>query len=94
MSHGCFGNHQEGKQMDVPLAERRSQKTRFVRLNSRDCIACWKCIEKCPAKVIGRINLPWHKHAKLRNVEACTGCLGCVKICESGAIARNLPSAG
>jgi len=68
--------------------------TRFVRLYAKNCSACWKCLAICPAKVIGRVNLPWHKHARFRNVEACTGCLKCIRACESGALLRNLQSAG
>lgn len=74
--------------------ERYVGRTRFIRLDAKQCSACWKCLERCSAKVIGRVNLPWHKHARLRNVEACTGCLKCVRICESGALVKNSTSVG
>ena len=57
----------------------------YVKLDTRKCKACWKCMEKCPKNVIGRINLPWHKHARIVNGSNCTGCMNCVKICQDGA---------
>ncbi|MDD5363480.1 MAG: 4Fe-4S binding protein [Ignavibacteria bacterium] len=60
-------------------------QTEFIKLNTGKCTACWKCIEACAKNVIGRINLPWHKHAKLINSGNCTGCQKCLKICEFGA---------
>jgi 2-oxoglutarate ferredoxin oxidoreductase subunit delta len=42
-------------------------------------------MEECPKNVIGRINLPWHKHARIVNGSNCTGCMNCVKICQYGA---------
>lgn len=74
--------------------ERHLDATRCVRLYTKNCSACWKCIETCPKKLIGRVNLPWHKHARFRDVEACTGCLKCVRVCKSGALLRNLQPAG
>ncbi|MCE1164277.1 MAG: FeS-binding protein [Bacteroidetes bacterium] len=60
-------------------------RTEFVKLNTEKCKACWKCIEVCAKNVIGRINFPWHKHAKINNPENCSGCLKCLKICEFSA---------
>jgi Pyruvate/2-oxoacid:ferredoxin oxidoreductase delta subunit len=70
------------------MNKRKRTETRFVRLDSRRCIACWRCIGKCPEKVIGRINLPWHKHARIKNADNCRGCLKCVNACESGALLK------
>jgi ferredoxin len=38
--------------------------------------------------VIGRINLPWHKHSKFINSKDCTGCLKCINVCEPGALTK------
>ena len=60
----------------------------YVLLDTKKCIACWKCQEVCSNNVIGRINMPWHKHVKFTNVSNCTGCLKCVKICTTNAISK------
>jgi Na+-translocating ferredoxin:NAD+ oxidoreductase RNF subunit RnfB len=60
--------------------------TAFVFLDKKLCEACWKCIEVCTNKAIGRINLPWHKHIRFVKGDACTGCMKCVKICKTAAI--------
>jgi NAD-dependent dihydropyrimidine dehydrogenase PreA subunit len=60
--------------------------TAYVRLDSKECKACWKCIEACPEGVFGKINIFVHKHAKISNPARCTGCRKCVKACEYGAI--------
>ena len=57
-----------------------------VQINTKNCTACWKCLEACKNNVIGRINLPWHKHAKIIHADNCTACLRCVKVCESDAV--------
>jgi ferredoxin len=63
-------------------------ETKFVRLNTGICQACWKCLEKCPQKAIGKIDLPFHKHARINNSEKCTGCLKCIKVCEFNALQK------
>lgn len=60
----------------------------FVMLDTKKCEACWKCIDVCPNNVIGRINLPWHKHIRFANGSKCIGCMKCVKICMTGAISK------
>jgi NAD-dependent dihydropyrimidine dehydrogenase PreA subunit len=60
-------------------------RTKFVRLNTGKCRACWNCLDVCTNNIISRINLPWHKHTKLKNNGNCTGCLKCLKTCEFGA---------
>ena len=62
--------------------------TAFVVLDTRNCEACWKCLDVCTNDVIGRINLLWHKHVRFINGSACTGCMKCVKICATGAISK------
>ena len=68
--------------------ESEHTRTAFVNLDTRKCIACWMCIAKCLNNVIGRVNLPWHKHALIINGSNCTGCLKCLDVCESKAISR------
>jgi len=64
----------------------RRSCTEFIRFDRRECEACWKCVEACPAGVFGKINVPFHKHAKIVNREACTGCRKCLRACDYGAI--------
>ncbi|HBL76632.1 MAG TPA: FeS-binding protein [Prolixibacteraceae bacterium] len=71
----------------MSLSIRRSNhiQTAFVQLDTRKCKACWKCIESCPGKVIGKVSFLSHRHAIFRNANKCKGCLKCVKGCEFGA---------
>jgi ferredoxin len=63
-----------------------STRTTYIQLDTKKCIACWECLVECKNHIIGRINLPWHKHSKFVNSNDCTGCLKCVNICEPGAL--------
>lgn len=60
----------------------------FVKLDTHRCKACWKCLEVCPHQVIGKVDLPWHKHALIINADRCSGCLTCLKICSCGSYSR------
>ena len=60
--------------------------TKFVRLETRLCQACWKCLEACPLQVLGKIDIGWHHHIRIRNANACNGCKKCVRACGSGAL--------
>lgn len=72
-----------------PGAKHRNHtRTAYIFLNTRKCQACWKCMEVCSNHVIGRINFPFHKHARIVNENDCTGCLKCVKVCESEALTK------
>lgn len=55
--------------------------TKYVAMNPSHCVACWKCVEQCPKKVIGKVGFLWHKHAVICNADACIGCKKCVKTC-------------
>jgi 2-oxoglutarate ferredoxin oxidoreductase subunit delta len=63
-------------------------QTAHVQLDTRKCIACWKCLDACKKKIIGRVNLPWHKHARIVNAEGCNGCLSCIRQCEADAFSE------
>jgi len=60
----------------------------FIKLDTHRCKACWKCLDICPNQVLGKIDLPWHKHALIINANRCSGCLKCLKICPYGAYTR------
>ncbi len=64
----------------------RRGTTGYIRLDTHLCRACWKCVETCPRGVIGKINLPFHKHAHINKPDGCKGCLKCVKVCPQEAI--------
>ena len=68
--------------------KREHTNTAFVLLDTKKCEACWKCLDVCTNNVIGRINLPWHKHIRFVNGSACIGCMKCVKICKGGALSK------
>ena len=76
--------------METSRNNRRQAKTKYIQLDTKKCEACWKCMEVCPNNVFGRINLPWHKHVKLKNISDCTGCLKCVNVCASNAINKRM----
>jgi NAD-dependent dihydropyrimidine dehydrogenase PreA subunit len=68
---------------------RKHTRTAFVLLDTQKCKACWKCIDNCPNQVINKIDLPWHKHARIAEPDACIGCLNCVDICQYNAYSLN-----
>ena len=65
---------------------RNNTFTAFVTLDTGKCKACWLCMDACSRGVIGRVNLPWHKHALLTAGGKCTGCRKCVAVCKYGAL--------
>ena len=67
-------------------------KTEYIRLDTRKCIACWKCVNSCPENVMDKVDLPWHKHAIIKNPKTCIGCQKCSKVCETGAISSSKDS--
>ena len=64
----------------------KQRNTEYVHLDTNKCEACWKCIDICPNNVIGRINLPLHKHVRITDETNCIGCFKCVEVCEFQAI--------
>ena len=69
--------------------KKKYDSTEYIHINSRLSNACWECIDACPNGIIGRVNIPFHKHARIDNAEACDGCLMCVEICVQNAISAN-----
>lgn len=65
-------------------------ETAFVALNPHRCVACWKCVGKCPKRVIGRVRFLWHKHVVFRRAADCIGCGKCIKTCPKGAFSEIL----
>ena len=63
-------------------------RTKYIQLNTRKCKACWKCLDICSNNVIDRINLPFHKHARIINSINCKGCLKCFNVCEYNALSK------
>ncbi|MBW8327509.1 MAG: hypothetical protein K0M50_22280 [Prolixibacteraceae bacterium] len=74
--------------------QRNTTQTAFVSLNTQKCQACWKCIAACPEQVIGKVDLPWHKHALINQSNRCSGCLKCVKVCEFGVFQKTTKEHG
>ena len=72
-------------EMKSRFLRRGHTRTAYVQLDTRKCKACWKCINTCPNKVIGKIDFLGHRHARIDQSDKCSGCLKCVKTCESGA---------
>ncbi len=66
----------------------RKQATAYIEIERKNCDACWKCIPACPKMVIGKIDIFFHKHARIRHGEKCNGCLKCIKACEKNAIRK------
>jgi NAD-dependent dihydropyrimidine dehydrogenase PreA subunit len=64
----------------------RHNDTKYIQFDRSKCQACWKCIESCPNGVIGKINMPFHKHVRVDDPDLCKGCLKCVKACLQKAI--------
>lgn len=74
--------------METRRSNRGQAKTNYIQLDTRKCEACWKCMEVCPNNVMGRVNLPWHKHALLIKSDNCSGCSKCIKACKFNAITK------
>jgi 2-oxoglutarate ferredoxin oxidoreductase subunit delta len=60
--------------------------TDYITLNTRWCVACWKCFDNCPENVLGKINLLVRKRVFINKPQACSGCLKCVELCAHEAI--------
>ncbi|MDR2904682.1 MAG: 4Fe-4S binding protein [Helicobacteraceae bacterium] len=56
----------------------------IILTNTKNCKACWECINVCPKQVIGKVSFLWHKHIIIRNGANCIGCKKCIQICPYG----------
>ncbi len=65
-------------------------QTKYIELNTKNCIACWKCTEACPKEVFGKVKVLWHKHIRIINRDNCIGCLKCTRVCTSEALIKIL----
>lgn len=74
--------------MGINLFKKESIRTAYVLLDTRKCKACWACIQNCKQHVIGKVSLPWHKHALIANSGKCTGCIKCINECQYGAFSK------
>ncbi|MBN2403041.1 MAG: ferredoxin family protein [Spirochaetes bacterium] len=62
----------------------RKQQTKYIKINTHKCKACWDCIEECKKGVLGKINLWFHKHIVIKNADECCGCQKCIAVCPNG----------
>lgn len=76
--------------MKSKFKDNKKAQALAVQLDTGKCMACWKCLEVCTNNVLGRINLPWHKHIRIIKEANCIGCLKCVKVCAHNALSRVL----
>ncbi len=61
-------------------------ETLYIRLDTSRCKACWDCVQACPQDVIGKVDLRFHRHARIDRTENCEGCLLCLNACSHQAI--------
>lgn len=71
--------------MRFKLFNQNRTRSKFILLDTKKCIACWKCIKVCSNNVISKIDLAWHKHALLVEPNNCIGCNKCIDICQNKA---------
>lgn len=64
----------------------RHTETFYIRLDTSRCKACWECVQACPQHVFGKIDFPFHRHARIDQAENCKGCLLCLDTCLHQAI--------
>lgn len=55
--------------------------------SSRNCTACWACVDACPQKAIGKVKVLWHRHAVIHRAK-CIGCMKCVATCPNGCFSK------
>ncbi len=64
----------------------RHDRTKYIRLNTHNCQACWTCVEACPQHVLGKVDVLGHRHAHVDHADACKGCKTCVRACPHDAL--------
>ncbi|MDE6115105.1 MAG: 4Fe-4S binding protein [Muribaculum sp.] len=63
------------------------KEVKHPKFSSRNCTACWKCVDICPNKAIIRVRFLWHRHAKPLYY-SCVGCNRCVSVCPNGCFEK------
>ncbi|MDE7378728.1 MAG: 4Fe-4S binding protein [Paraprevotella sp.] len=66
----------------------KEMSTAHVAIDPHRCVACWKCVDKCPKKVIGRVGFLWHRHVSFKDARACIGCKRCIRTCPNGVFSE------
>ncbi|MDE5903718.1 MAG: 4Fe-4S binding protein [Muribaculaceae bacterium] len=69
------------------MENKQNKKANCPTFSSKNCTACWACVSACPRKAIGRINLPWHRHAVICRMKS-IGCNRCVEVCSNHCFSR------
>jgi ferredoxin len=70
----------------VPRRHGRRTPSPYVSLDRSLCSACFECVAVCPKGVIGKIDVPLHRHAVMQAGDLCAGCGRCVEVCTAGAL--------
>jgi ferredoxin len=84
--HILVGNHHQTIINDCIAMPSTHLQTRFIRIDSNACKACWQCIGACQQGVIGKVDLFFHKHSHIDHADKCIGCLKCTRVCPAQAI--------
>jgi MinD superfamily P-loop ATPase len=63
----------------------RIVRTNYIEFDANKCQACWDCLSACKNNVIGKIDVFFHKHARIVKPNMCKGCMKCVKACSHTA---------
>ena len=63
---------------------KKRMATPYIAINPHNCVACWECIPACPKHVLGKVALPFHKHVRIVDADACIGCNKCIRTCSHG----------
>ena len=72
------------------LRREKLASTKFVFFDANKCVACWVCLSECPSNVISKVDLFFHKHARITNNSKCKGCLKCIVVCNRGAFTKKI----
>lgn len=74
--------------MDQATDKLWKTSTEHVLAFPRWCKGCWRCIDACPKRVIGKAGILWRKHVVFVNPQNCCGCGKCVRICPQGVFSQ------
>lgn len=60
-----------------------------IKVIAERCKSCGYCIKFCPKNVIAlgdKVNSKGYEYIQAVNMDACTGCCACARMCPDGAI--------